>query len=138
MATWEEFGALAQQIGGDRLSDHTWMFTLPGDGEKRVQKTFVFHELIKPNIEVIKIASAFARLADVDPEKVLTDFGRLTVGAIGYTPLPDGGGFLGLATSIPLAALDLSSPAQFLVFVNLIARAADSIEQQLGGSGDAF
>jgi hypothetical protein len=145
LATWDDFCGVAATFGGTRLSDAAWRFDLQVHGEGRAQKVFAFYELMKPDLEFLKIASAFAEIDAVDCEAVLKAFGQLNVGSIAYTPRFDAAGnpidgFLTLATSLPLATLDLSEPLQFMLYLNIFARAADTIEQQVStpGSRDLF
>lgn len=140
MATWDEFSALAGRFGGTRLSENAWSFDLQGKGEDRVQKTFVFHETIAPDFEMLRVASAFAPIGVVDCAQVLKGFGQMHVGAIGFTPVGDPAveGLLTLVTSIPLACLDLSRPLVFMLYLNIFAQAADNVEQRVSLPHDMF
>ena len=140
MATWEEFCGVAGRLGGTRLSDSAWRFDVEVHGQDRAQKVFAFYEVMQPDFEFIKITSAFADIGAVDSAAILKAFGQLNVGSIGYMPRFDAGGnpidgFLTLSASFPLVTLDLSEPTQFLLYLNLLARAADTIERQVSGSG---
>jgi len=142
MATWQDFCAIAPMGGGRELSPTAWLFELPGNGEGRSQKVFAFHEVIKPDFGVIRVSSAVAHIADVDVEKVIRSFGQLLAGGIGYAPMFDDDaspvdGFLNVVSSIPLAALDLSDPKPFLLYLFIVARAADDTEQKISSLGTA-
>jgi hypothetical protein len=70
----------------------------------------------------------------------LKRFGQLNAGAIGYSPIygSDGSetdGFLNMSTSIPLRSLDLSDPTPFLLYLHILARAADNLERNLSSMG---
>lgn len=139
MATWEDFGDLAQRIGARPLNDTAWVFELPGCEPGRAQKVFAFLEIIEPGFEVLQVKSAFAPIAEVDAEAVIRRLGQMTAGAIGYTPVFDAlgnptDGFVNLSSSIPLAALDLHDPTAFLVYLTIVAQAADDLEHRIATS----
>jgi hypothetical protein len=146
MASWYEFCNLARNFGGKQLNDNGWLFEVQGHTDDRTQKVFVFREVMQPDFEFIQLTSAFALIRTVDCEKVLKAFGRLNAGAIGYSSLSDANGnetdgVLNLTTSIPLAALDLSNPGIFFLYLNIFGQAADNIEDQvsaLPGSPNLF
>jgi hypothetical protein len=127
-------------------NDTGWLFELLGVEEgDRTQKVFVFYELMRPDFEFVQIKSPFAPIRDVDVARTLKSFGQLNVGAIGYSPIYDSDGretdgFLNIATSIPLRSLDLSDPTPFLLYLHILARAADNLERNLSSMGpvDAF
>jgi hypothetical protein len=140
LATWDELCDVAGKFGGARVRDTAWRFDVEVHGEGRSQNVFVFYEVLKPDLEFIKIASAFAAIDAVDCAAVMKAFGQLTVGSIGYSPRFDAAGnpvdgFLTLSASLPLATLDLSAPMQFMLYLNVLARAADTIERQVNGDG---
>jgi hypothetical protein len=145
MATWHEFCGLAGTFGGEQVGENAWRFDLQGRGEGRTQKVFVFREVLQPDFEFIQLKSAFVMMEMVNCAEVLKAYGQLNVGAIGYSPRFDANGnqidgFLNISTSIPLAALDLSEPTVFFLYLNVLAQAADNLEQQLSapGSTDLF
>lgn len=132
MGTWPEVCAIASRFGARQLNDTAWLFELPGADEGRVQKVFVFYELLKPDFEFVQIKSPFAPIHEVDVDRVIRSLGQLQVGAIGYAPFRanDGSeldGMLDITTSIPLRSLDLSDPTTFLLYLHILARAADNI-----------
>ena len=140
MASWQDFCTVAPTAGGEQLSPTAWVFELPGIGEGRTQRVFVFHEVIQPDFGMIKVSSPVALIVDVDPEKVLKSFGQLIAGGIGYSADVDddgrqGDGFLTIGTSVPLGALDLSDPRPFLLYLFVLARAADDVEQKISPMG---
>jgi hypothetical protein len=140
MATWDQFCAVAPTAGGKELSPAAWVFDLPGVDEGRTQKVFVFYEVIQPAFGIVRVSSPVAAIADVDVESVLKSFGQLLVGGIGYSPdfADDGhsfGGFLTIASSVPLAALDLSDATQFLLYLFILAKAADDVELKISSTG---
>ena len=139
MATWDEFCTLAGMFGGVQKTETAWQFELQGKAESRVQKVWVFREVLPPDFEIIQVRSAFAMLDQLDAESVLKNLGQLQVGAIGYTPRSDSpdasDGFLSLSSSMPLGALDLSAPKWFFLYLNLMAQAADDIEHRISVPG---
>ena len=145
MATWHEFCGLARRFGGKQLNETGWMFDLQGCEAGRSQKVFVSYELMKPNFEFIQVRSAFVLINEVDTEQVLKRVGQLQAGSIGYSPLFDRhgnpiDGVLNISSAIPLAVLDLSEPTWFILYLNILARTADGIEQRISapGSPDIF
>lgn len=131
---------MAPTAGGNQLGPGAWAFELPGVDEGRTQKVFVFYEVIKPDFEIIRVSSPVSAIADVDAASVLRSFGQLLVGGIGYSPDADddgrdSGGFLTIATSVPLAALDLSNPTPLLLYLFVLAKAADDVELKISPTG---
>jgi hypothetical protein len=142
MSTWQEVCAIASRFGARQLNDTAWLFELPGAGEGRVQKVFVFYELLLPDFEFVQVKSAFAPIREVDVDRVIRSLGQLQVGAIGYTPFraDDGSeldGMLYITTSIPLRSFDLSDPTTFLMYLHILARAADDIGGKVASAGSA-
>jgi hypothetical protein len=145
VATWHEFCGLAGSFGGEQVGENAWRFDVQGRGEGRTQKVLVFREVMQPDFEFIQVKAAFVMIETVNCAEVLKAFGQLLVGAIGYSPGFDANGnqtdgFLNISTSIPLAALDLSEPTVFFLYLNVLAQGADNLEQQLSapGSPDLF
>ena len=139
MATWLEFCGLAGAFGGKQVGEKAWMFEVEGSGPDRTQKVFVFHEVMPPDFEFLQFKSAYPMIEAVNSEQVLKESGQLVVGSIGYSPRFDAvgnafDGFLNLSTSVPLAALDLSEPVPVFLYLNILAQAADNLEQRLSGS----
>jgi len=64
----------------------------------------------------------------MDPGSVLQQFGSLTVGSLSYLQFSQGGGMLFIGTSIPLWVLDLSNPHPFLLYMHVLAQAADTVK----------
>jgi hypothetical protein len=139
MATWEELGNYLSQLGGRQPADTIWILKLPGSEESRTQTIGVSLEQISPDFEFIKITSAVAMITDVDMNEILRRYGQLLVGCIAYTPAatkdrPDDG-IVNLASTSPLAALDLRDPSPFLLYLHVLARAADTVERELAKPG---
>ena len=142
MADYQQFCAVASSFGAEQLNPDVWRFELPGRDAERTQDVFVMRELMPPDLEFLQIKSAFAPLEETDCAQVLRHFGQMTVASIGHNPLYDDqgnqeDGLLTLASSLPLAVLDLTNPLAFMLYLHVLARAADGLEQQLRG-GDAF
>jgi hypothetical protein len=138
VATYQEFCGNAGRFGGTQVSEDVWRFDLQGKGDGRNQKVFVFHEVMPPDLEFLQVKSAFAMIGSVDCTEVIKNYGDLNIGAIGYNPNFDEqgnprDGFLTISSSFPLPVLDLSQPSWFFLYLNLIARASDSLEQQFMG-----
>jgi hypothetical protein len=136
MGTWPEVCAIAKQSGARQLNDTALLFEVQGAEHGSVQKVFVFHEVMQPDFEFLQIQSAFASIQDVDVEKVIKDLGKLQVGAIGYSPFYDDDGdeidgVISITTSIPLSPFDLSDPTPFLIYLHILAKAANTIERNL-------
>lgn len=141
VATYQGFCQEAGRFGGVQESADVWSFDLQGKAEGRSQVVFVFHEVMPPDLEFLQVKSVFAQIAAVDCAKVLKGFGQLNVGAIGYSPnFDDQGnevdGFLTIASSFPLPALDLSDPTWFFLYLNLVAQAADALGERVTGSAE--
>jgi hypothetical protein len=131
--------------GGVPLSPEAWLFDLPGISDGRTQKVFVFREVISPEFGVLKISSPIANIGDIDSGAVIRVHGQLLVGGLGYSPLFDDAGnpvdgMLCLVDTVPLETLALGDPSPFLLYLFLIARAADDLEVKLSslGTADAF
>ena len=140
VAAWDEVCAGVGLLGGRQVNEDACWLELPGEREGRVQRVFVSREVIQPSLEVVQVKVAFVQINDVDVEKVVKRFGQLLAGAIGYAPLFDDAGnpidgLLTLSTSMPLAALDLSNPTPFLMYLGIMAKAADTIEQEFAAPG---
>lgn len=140
MASWSEFCDVAGAYGGKRVGANGWAFEVQGRGADRSQKVYAFHETMPPDLQFVQLTSAFAMIEAVDCAEVLRSCGQMTAGSIGYSPRFDAngdeaGGFLSLSTSVPLALLDLSEPLRLLLHINILAQAADGLEQRYAPSG---
>lgn len=133
MATWLEVGQQLLQIGGQQLNETMWRVDLQGCEPSRTQQVFVSYEVMKPDFEMLKVLSPVAPSSLVDVEGVVRMLGGLVVGNIGYTPTGSADGLVHIGTTIPLALLDLTSPQLFLVYLAMVAQAADGFERQLLG-----
>jgi hypothetical protein len=136
MGTWQEVCAIARKFGAQQLNDTAWLFQLQVAEEGRLQKVFVFYEFMRPDFEFMQIKSIFGPIQEVDLKKVIKGLGQLQVGAIGCSSIyaNDGSeidGMLNITTSIPLRPFDLSDPTIFIVYLHILARAADNAERNL-------
>ncbi len=134
MGTWQEVCAIARNFGAQQLNDTAWLFQLQVTEEGKLQKVFVFYELMPPDFEFMQIMSAFGPIQEMDLKKVIKRLGQLQAGAIGYSPFraDDGSeidGMLNITTSIPLRPFDLSDPTVFIIYLHILARAADNAER---------
>jgi hypothetical protein len=142
VATYREFCGHAGLFDGVQVGEDVWSFELPGTGEDRTQRVFVFHETMPPDLEFLQVKSAFTLIDSVDCAQVIKDFGQLNVGAIGYNPNFDAqgnevDGFLTITSSFPLLVLDFTEPSWFFLYLRLVARAADTLEQRLSDGANA-
>jgi hypothetical protein len=137
MAQWQEVEQIASMMGGKRFNDTMWMLQIPGSTPMRRQKVFVSLEILPPDFQLIRIASPVAMIAHVHPGAALRRIGQLQVGSISYAPSFNDGrpvdGWINIATSLPLAILDLRESGMFMIYLSILARAADTLEQEFSG-----
>lgn len=143
MGSWQEVCAIGSRFGARQMNDTAWLFELQGDDEGNLQKVFVFYELMQPDFEFLQIKSAFVSIREVDAEAAIKKLGQLQVGGIGYAPFraSDGSqadGMLTITTSIPLRSFDLSDPTTFMLYLHILARAANNIGRNFSSTGPAI
>jgi hypothetical protein len=143
MGSWQEVCAIGSRFGARQMNDTAWLFELQGDDEGSLQKVFVFYELMQPDFEFLQIKSAFASIREVDAEAAIKKLGQLQVGGIGYAPFraSDGSqadGMLTITTSIPLRSFDLSDPTTFMLYLHILARAANNSGRSFSSTGPAI
>jgi hypothetical protein len=131
MATWHEVEFAVQSLPSKRLNDTMWGLELPIDGTDRTQQVFLSHEIVKPDMAFVKVTSPLAPAQVLNVEAVVRSFGSLNVGSLSYVPFNEDSGMLCIGTSMPLDVLDLSQPQAFLLYLFVLARAADNIRAQI-------
>jgi hypothetical protein len=135
---------VARLLSGQQLSDTVWVFELGGAEQGRRQRVFVTHEVMPPALEFVRVTAAVSMMSLVDAEAVIRRIGQLQTGCVSFTPSATEGrpddGIVNLCTVIPLAALDLSEPTPFLLYLTVFARTADTLEGELlpAGAPDMF
>ncbi len=139
MARWSDLATVAPLINGQQVAETVWVFYMDIGGNGRKQKVFVTYELMKPDFEFLRISAAISMMSLADPEMIVRRVGQLQAGCVSFTPSatqdrPDDG-IINLCTVIPLAALDLTEPGPFLLYLNIFAMTADNLEQELMPSG---
>lgn len=137
MASWSDVSAVAASHGGERLSESMLQFNIQGKGVGRRQKVFMSYELMPPDFEFVRIESPIGIMSELEPEAALRGLGQLQVGALTYTPVPNSAmddGIVGIGTTMPLALVDLTEPLVLMLYINILAQAADNVEQQIGGA----
>lgn len=132
MAGWTEVCHAIERLGAERLSPDVWRVTLRGSSEERRQQVLVMRELMQPDLEFVRVMSPVSALSDLHADVALRVLGQMTVGMIGHNPSDDGAGLVCIGTTIPLSCLDLSG-TDFLLYLTILANAADGVEEQLGG-----
>src|ERR1019366_2900846 len=141
MTKWDDICRVASAFGATELSATAWMFEMHGSATA-MQKVFVSYEVMEPDLEFIQLRSPIAGIDGADCDAILGEYGQLLVGSMGYVPTwkevgTEVDGWLALISTIPLALLDLSDEANFLIYCNLIARAAEEIGQSTQAGGIA-
>lgn len=131
MATWSEVESAVQSLPSKKLNDTMWMLELSIDGTDRTQQVFLAHEIVKPDMAFVKVTSPLAPAQLLNIEAVVRSFGSLNVGSLSYVPFNESDGILCIGTSMPLGVLDLSQPHTFLLYLYVLARAADNIKAQI-------
>lgn len=149
--TWHGVLDAINKLGAEYLGGTIWRISLPGSGEGRKQTVYVSHEVIQPAYEIVRVSSAvtiltesasvargapFSATLDSDLVGVLRELGGMLVGGLGYVANEDDeqdgrvSGQICITSSFPLSLLDLSDEIPFLVYLNMIAQAADGVERQ--------
>jgi hypothetical protein len=132
MAKWQDIESLYIP-GAEQVSDSMWMINLDGCVEGRRQKVFLSRDVIKPDLAIIRISSAFGLVSELNIEAVLRGTGDMLIGGLTHSPYGDDDGIVSLGTSLPLMFLDLTEAAFFYVYLGILARAADRLEMQIFG-----
>jgi hypothetical protein len=129
---WRDVLDLAGTYGGQELADGVVVFELPVDeSATRHWKVFFFHDVVKPDMEFVRLSSPVGELRRVDAAQLLREFGTLTIGALQFNQ-SDTGGFVCLGTSLPLQFLDIDEPLRFMLFATVFARTAHNIARHTG------
>lgn len=133
MATWRELVAFVRQgyhVVRDEPDELRIRVHFRGDSEDddgRIQTVVVAREVLDRREDWVQIATPFARVDEVNLQEVLTEIGATTV--VGGAVIM--GDHLVLRHSIPLVHLDFN---EFTDPVELVADAADELEQKISGS----
>lgn len=133
-------GLLVECLG---VSDTALIKTLDRGDSGRTQRVWISYEVVKPDYEVVRIHSPFARVGAVELAPVVRQVGQLLVGALGYLAAVDeagdpDNGILTVGTTVPLDLLGPGQVADMFMHVPLIAGAADRLEEQFGLAGDLY
>lgn len=138
---WAAIRRLLESSGAQRLNDTALSFEIPRGDTGRTQRTWISYELLAPDYEIVKVHSPFARVGTVIADEVIRDSGQMIIGSIGYTPSQDASGnecgFLTLGSSIPLTMLDTEDAGSILMYLAVLAGAADQLEERWS-SGDLY
>lgn len=130
MASWGQVVAAITPLQARQLNDTMWQLEPLVSGTDRTQRVFVMHEVLKPDMEFVKVNVPLGFSASMSAEDIVRQHGALTVGSFSYMQL-DRGGMLFLGYSIPLQLLDLSDTNAFLLHLQLLVNAADIIQADL-------
>jgi hypothetical protein len=130
MASWGQVVAAVRALQAQQLNDTMWQVEMLVSGTDRAQRVFLMHEVLKPDMEFVKVTVPLGFSASVSAETIVHKYGSLTVGSFSYIQLSQGG-MLFLGYSLPLQLLDLSDLNAFLLHLQLLANAADMIQTQL-------
>jgi len=133
MATWQDILAL-QMPRAEEVSDGVLTLQFEGCEPNRSQKVFLFHDVLKPDLEMIRISSAIALASEINAETVMQGLGNMLIGGLSYSPYGDNDGIISLGITLPLMFLDLSESAFFYVYLGILARDADRVEQGIFGT----
>jgi tetratricopeptide (TPR) repeat protein len=138
---WHAIRSLLESSGAQRLNDTALSLEISRGNTGRTQRTWISYEVIAPDYEIVKLHSPFARVGTVSAEEVIRESGQLLIGSIGYNPASDASGndigFLTLGSSIPLAMLDPQDAGSILMYLAVLAGAADQLEERWSG-GDLY
>lgn len=133
MATWRELVAFVRQgyhvvrDEPDELRIRVHFRADADDEEGRIQTIVIAREVLDRREDWVQIATPFARVDEVNLQAVLEEIGATTV--VGGAVIM--GDYLVLRHSIPLVHLDFN---EFTDPVELVAGAADELEQKISGS----
>lgn len=132
MTNWSDFAALAEMVGGQRLSSDilTLEFEVEGPQAKR-QEVYLMRDLVPPDLEIVKATCAISRLDAVDLLSMFEAFGDLNIGSLQYVPSDPPMVALGL--TFPLSIIDLAEPMRILLVLNILAKAARNIARRVNG-----
>ena len=117
------------------MNDEMYRINFMVHGSDVRQQVYLMYELMKPDLEFVKIASPVGVLPLVNLREMLWDHGSLTIGGFQCIPTSDVDGILTLGTSIPLPLLDLSEPSVFLLAMNVLAGASQRVSREISGFG---
>lgn len=138
---WEAIRHLLETSGAQRLSDTALSLEIPRGDTGRTQRTWISYEVLPPDYEIVKLHSPFARVGTVSADEVIRESGQLVIGSIAYTPAQDASGndigFLTLGSSIPLMMLNPADAGSILMYLAVLAGAADQLEERWSG-GDLY
>lgn len=110
------------------------MFEIEARQSGRTQKVAVGREVIKPDWELLQIQSVFALQSEVNLPSVVEQVGQMLIGSLGFVPV-EGDALLTLVTTFPFDALDASKLATVSLTAQVLADAADTLEEAYGGPG---
>lgn len=130
MASWSQVIATIGALQAQQLNDTMWQIEMLVSNSDRTQRVFLMYEVLKPDMEFVKVAIPLGLSAAISTEAIVQRYGSLTVGSFSYLQLSQGG-MLFLGYSLPLPLLDLSDQNAFLLHLQLLSNAADMIQMQL-------
>jgi hypothetical protein len=116
------------------------VYDMPLGHTGRSRQTWIGYEVVKPDYELVLLQSPIASLGSVDVTDMVRRAGALLIGKLVFLPVDradvPGGGFMTLATSIPLQLLadDAGGPAT-LFHLTILANAAAELDRTSAGVG---
>lgn len=135
---WIVIRSMLETSGAQRLSDTALSMEIPRGDTGRTQRVLISYEVIAPDYEIAKLHSPFARVGTVNLDEVVRNSGQLVIGNIGYTPSVDASGndigLLTIGSSIPLMMLNPNDAGALLMYLAVLAGAADQLEARWSGS----
>jgi tetratricopeptide (TPR) repeat protein len=138
---WIALRSMLETSGAQRLSETALSMEIPRGDTGRTQRVWISYEVVAPDYEFARLHSPFARVGTVNLDEVVRDSGKLIIGSIGYTPSADAlGNDIGLLTvgsSIPLMMLNPNDAGSILMYLAVLAGAADQLEARWSG-GDIY
>lgn len=136
VATWTDLIGVVERMGGQRVNDEMLRMDVLVQSSGTYQQVYLMYELMKPDLEFVKIASPVGALPLVDVHNLLRSYGSLTIGGFQCMASDEAGGILTLGSSMPLALLDLSQPVVFMLTLSILGSASQGVSRSIGGFGE--
>lgn len=149
MADYSELRNLLGTVGaemvdeftvGEQVVGATWKWTLDDLPEGRHQEVLLTFARLGEfeQLPLLQVSSRFAKLSQVDCERLMLEVGDAGLAGIGCTRLPENpsdGNLFHLAV-LPLEMMALREPAALARFIRAFAIQADQFEKGLTGDVD--
>jgi hypothetical protein len=91
MASWSHVVATIGALQAQQLNDTMWQVEMLVSNTDRTQRVFLTYEVLKPDMEFVKVSVPLGFNAAISTEAVVQKFGSLTVGSFSYLQFSQGG-----------------------------------------------